>query len=190
MHLSPCREWWEIWLSDEQPHYDDNEQWQRRLWQSWNARSPTQTTKKLKNWKMYAMKRIKICAEHRLQPPVTGGLPSRKASNAELWFLYFMLAKQAVEQTVYLPEIWQAMAPIWRHRDGSLIRLQFHKRYSTRRLIKYILNILELYWEASNLCTRGSLLSILKGFNCIQSGWIDYLTPSWVTQIYIINFYQ
>ena len=59
-----------IWLFNGQPHSDVNGQWQRVLWQSWNARFPTQTTRGIENWKMHAIKQINICAEYRGIVPV------------------------------------------------------------------------------------------------------------------------
>ena len=65
LHLSKA--WWELWLSDDQPHSDYNGQWQRALCilavlQS-SQPNPQRNEKKIR--KMYAIKQIKICAEYR-----------------------------------------------------------------------------------------------------------------------------
>ena len=64
LHLSKA--FWELWLSDDQPHSDYNGQWQRALCilavlQS-SQPNPQRNEKKRK---MYAIKQIKICAEYR-----------------------------------------------------------------------------------------------------------------------------
>ena len=38
--------------------------------------------------------------------------------SVELWCI-FLLVKQAVEQTIELPVIWNAIALMWRHSDGT-----------------------------------------------------------------------
>ena len=40
-------------------------------------------------------------------PPVNGGFPSQKASDAELWC--FLWSEQTVEQTTETPVIWDAI---------------------------------------------------------------------------------
>ena len=53
-------------MSTEQPHSDNNEQWQGALCNGGSsARFPTKPTEKLKIGKMYAIKQNKICAEYR-----------------------------------------------------------------------------------------------------------------------------
>ena len=53
-------------MSTEQPHSDNNEQWQGgTVHGGSSARFPTKPTEKLKIEKMYAIKQIKICAEYR-----------------------------------------------------------------------------------------------------------------------------
>ena len=45
-------------------------------------------------------------------PPVTGGFPTQRASDAELWCLPWSAPEQTVEQTIATPVIWDAMALI------------------------------------------------------------------------------
>ena len=47
--------------------------------------------------------------------PVTGGFPSQKASNMELWCFLCCQPEQAVEQTIELRAIWDAMTLICRY---------------------------------------------------------------------------
>ena len=63
LHLSKAC--WELWLSDDQPHSDYNGQWQRALCilAVLQSSQPNPQRNK-KNWKMYAIKQIKICAEY------------------------------------------------------------------------------------------------------------------------------
>ena len=64
LHLSKAC--WELWLSDDQPHSDNKGQWQRELCilAVLQSSQPNPQRNK-KNWKMYAIKQIKICAEYR-----------------------------------------------------------------------------------------------------------------------------
>ena len=45
-------------------------------------------------------------------PPVTGGFPTTKASDAELWRLLWPVPKQMVEEAIETPAIWDAIALI------------------------------------------------------------------------------
>ena len=57
---------WELWLSDDQPHSDHNGQWQRALCMVAVLQSSQPNPQRnKKNWKMYAIKQIRICAEYR-----------------------------------------------------------------------------------------------------------------------------
>ena len=63
LHLSKAC--WELWLSDDQPHYDYNGQWQRALCMLAVLQSPQPNPQKNEKRKMYAIKQIKICAKYR-----------------------------------------------------------------------------------------------------------------------------
>ena len=65
LHLSKA--YWELWLSDDQPHSDYNGQWQRALCilAVLQSSQPNPQRNEKKNRKMYAIKQIKICAEYR-----------------------------------------------------------------------------------------------------------------------------
>ena len=57
---------WELWLSDDQPHSDYNGQWQRALCILAVLQTPQPNPQRNeKKRKMYAIKQIKICAEYR-----------------------------------------------------------------------------------------------------------------------------
>ena len=47
-----------------------------------------------------------------------GGFPSFRATSAELWCSTWLWPEQAVEQTVKLPIIWDALVLIWCHCNG------------------------------------------------------------------------
>ena len=58
-------------------------------------------------------------------PPVTGGFPSPKASDAELWCFLWYAPEQTVERTIETPGIWDAIALImtspapWHNRKNA-----------------------------------------------------------------------
>ena len=57
---------WELWLSDDQPHSDYDGQWQMALYMMVVLQSSQPNPyRNKKQWKMYAIKQIKICAEYR-----------------------------------------------------------------------------------------------------------------------------
>ena len=61
-------------------------------------------------------------------PPVTGGFPSQKANNAELWFFFLLLlAKQADKQTVKMPVVWIAVYHITDGNPKPIIDTFFYK---------------------------------------------------------------
>ena len=63
LHLSKA--FWELWLSDDEPHSDYNAQWQRALCVLAVLQSSQPNPQRNeKNGKMYAIKQIKICAEN------------------------------------------------------------------------------------------------------------------------------
>ena len=80
-HSKAC---WELWLSDDQPHSENNGQWQMALCICMVAvlQSSQPNPQRNKRRKMYAIKQIKICAEYgdmlprpRLNLSDTPGLP-------------------------------------------------------------------------------------------------------------------
>ena len=59
-------------------------------------------------------------------PPVSGGYPSQRASNAELWYFLSCWSDQAVEQTATLPVIL-------RHFDDHMTSLQWNQLTTKRQ---------------------------------------------------------
>ena len=53
-----------------------------------------------------------LCKE---KPPVTGGFPSQRASNAELGYFLCHYPEQIAGETVELPVIWDTITLMWRH---------------------------------------------------------------------------
>ena len=62
LHLSKA--YWEIRLSEDQPHSDYNGQWRRTLCIVVFLQSPHLNPQRNKKIKLYAIKQIKICAEY------------------------------------------------------------------------------------------------------------------------------
>ena len=48
-------------------------------------------------------------------PPVTGGFPSQRASNVELWYFLCCYPECTVEQSVWLPVLWDGAKQMWHH---------------------------------------------------------------------------
>ena len=48
-------------------------------------------------------------------PPVTGGFPSQRSSNADLWCFLGCYPEQAVQQTLDLSVIWDDFTLMWRY---------------------------------------------------------------------------
>ena len=72
--LNPCKACLEIWLFDEQPHSDDNGQWQRTL-SALKCKVSNPTHRGIENWKMCAVKQINIYGEYReMVPEASAGL--------------------------------------------------------------------------------------------------------------------
>ena len=56
-------------------------------------------------------------------PPATGGFPSQRASDAELWCFLWSAPEQTVEQTTETPVIWDAIA----HYDVTVMSWQLYR---------------------------------------------------------------
>ena len=58
---------------------------------------------------------LSVCEE---RPLDTGGYPSQKFGNVELWY-FCCEPEQDIGETVELPVIWDSMALTWRHSNGK-----------------------------------------------------------------------
>ena len=67
-------------------------------------------------------------------PPVTGGFPSLRTSDAELWCFLWCTPEQTVEQTVEFPVIWDVMTLMWHRCDVERHHVDRYK-YIYRQMV-------------------------------------------------------
>ena len=65
------------------------------------------------------------------KPSVNGGFPSQRTSNEELVFFLCYWSEQAVEQTVWLSVIWDAMTLIWRDCNEIATNIHLYPKWKT-----------------------------------------------------------
>ena len=62
-------------------------------------------------------------------PPIIGGIPSKRVSNAEFWCFLSCTSQQTFEQTMEWRLIWDARTLMWRHCNDMASNTTMHFLY-------------------------------------------------------------